>query len=79
MSNRQLDDANEEAFLEHIMGETGLTADELDELEYSVDENTTNDGIVTGYNVTFDNQSNLELLKKATGSETQSWVRIGSL
>lgn len=79
MSNRQLEDRQEQEFAQKVASALGISADDLNEVDWDIDENTTIDGAMTGYNVTFSEHSNLEVLGKIVGLIDGRWIRSGSI
>jgi hypothetical protein len=79
MSNRQMEECQEQEFAQKVASALGISLDDLNEVDWDIDENTTNDGAMTGYNVTFSEHSNLEVLGKIVGLNGGRWIRIGPI
>jgi len=80
MSNRQLEEMQEEAANKQLADNLGISYDELSELHWSTDANESNDGLVYEYVITFDESSPIEILEKIDGIDLdgryvylQSW------
>ncbi|WP_316227766.1 hypothetical protein [Bradyrhizobium sp. SZCCHNR3015] len=57
----------------------GITIEELDELDWRLEDHTSKDGLLYGHNVYFGESSDPEVLKKIGGLVNGEWVRIGPL
>lgn len=77
MSSTQLEDRREREYRAWIAAELGIEPDELDRLEWTIDETTANDGFVYGHIVTFDRSSDTGVLAKVRGLNGGSFVQIG--
>ncbi len=69
MSNRQLEEMQEEAFDRKLAVELGISYEELCELEWDIDTNESDDGLVYSYIVTFSDSSPKDILDKVDGLE----------
>lgn len=67
MSNRQLEERQEESSGRSLAAELGITYEELLELDYEVAENASDDGLVYEYIVTFSEGSPSQILSKVKG------------
>ncbi|MBL6987852.1 MAG: hypothetical protein ISR72_12615 [Methylobacter sp.] len=76
MSNRQLEEKQEEIADRHLASELGMTYEELCELEWDIDTNESNDGLVYEYIVTFTDSSPRNILDKIEGLEDGRVVRL---
>ena len=79
MSNRQLEDMAEEAQADAVAVALGISRDELDELDWSLQSHDSDDGVHYGWNVYFGPQSSAEVLGRLGGLTNGEWVRIGPL
>ena len=64
MSSRELDDRREHEFVTWVAGQLGLSVDELEQLEWSHDEDTLADGTATGLVINFDESVDPAILAK---------------
>ena len=69
MSNRQLEDMQEERHDRKLAEELGITYEELSELSYEIDINESSDGLVYNYVVRFADGNPSEILQKIPGLE----------
>jgi len=67
MSNQQLEENQEEFQNKHLASSLGITYDELCQLEWDIDINESNDGIIYGYRIIFSEDSPKKILKKING------------
>lgn len=67
MSNRQLEEEMEENSNRQLAAVLGLSADELDQLEYEIHTNESNDGLIYEYVVHFHESSPQDILSKING------------
>ena len=79
MSNSQLEDRQEQEFGQKVASALGIALDDLNEVDWDYDENTTSDGALTGYNVRFAENSNPEILAQIAGLIDGRWIRIGPI
>ena len=77
MSSRQLEEQQERRFNAWVAEELGLSLDELEGLDWSIDESDGNDGAVYGHIITFDDGSDPDILAKIDGLQDGRWVQIG--
>lgn len=77
MSNRQLEKLvgreKDCAVADHL----GITVEELDELDHTLEPYESDDGVLYGYNVYFGEGADPEILGKILHATDQGWVRIG--
>jgi len=74
-----LDDRQEREQLEAVASELGISADELAELDWTIEPHTSADGLVYGNNVNFGENSNPDILVRIKGLMPGRWIRIGPL
>lgn len=79
MSNAQLEERQEREFAQQVADALGITLDDLDDTEWEVEENASDDGVVYGYVVNFAEGSSLEVLGKIKGLQHGRWIQIGPL
>jgi hypothetical protein len=77
VSSSQLDDRREREFREWVASEVGLSIDELEDLDFDVDEQVGKDDAVYGHIVTFADDANPAVLAKVAGLQDGRWVSIG--
>ena len=78
MSNRQLEERQEREFVERLAARLDLSLGQMEELDWSLDENVGNDGAVYGYVITFresDDVAVQSLVDRLT--DGQGWIQIG--
>ncbi|MAS92393.1 MAG: hypothetical protein CMO55_04285 [Verrucomicrobiales bacterium] len=75
MSNRQLEENQQEDWDRRLAEELGITYDEICELSYDVDTNESSDGLVYNLVIRFSNGNPPEILKKISGLENNC-IRI---
>jgi hypothetical protein len=56
--------------------ELGITVDELQLLHYTIDENTSNDGLIYNYIIQFDDECPREMLDKINGLTDTNCVNV---
>jgi hypothetical protein len=76
MSNRQLEEMQEKLANQKLASELGISYDELLELEWDIDTNESNDGLIYEYIVTFSEESPKKILNKIEGIEEGYIVRL---
>lgn len=80
MSSRQMEEMEEERFHRALAEEIGISVDDLSELAYEAEPHETSDGMMVGYNVTFDpDASDPDILATVPGLVNGSWIRVGLL
>lgn len=79
MSNRQLEDRYEQEQAKAVAAALGISADDLDQLEWRLEPHESSEGLLYGHNVYFDEGSDPEVLKRIRGASDQGWIRIGPL
>lgn len=76
MSSRQLEEIQEERANREIANEIGITYEELCQLDWDIDKNESNDGLIYEYIITFSEDSPKEILDKIHGLENGNSVRF---
>lgn len=76
MSSRQLEEMQEEQAYRNIAEELGITYEELCQLDFEIDTNESNDGLVYEHIITFSDSSPQEILDKINGLRNGNTVRI---
>ena len=76
MSNRQLEEQMEDNSNRQLASVLGLTTDELDQLDYEIHTNESNDGLVYEYVVHFQESSPQEILNKINGLSSRNYVYL---
>ncbi len=71
MSNRQYEEMIEEQGDRNLASSLGITYDELCELQWDIDTNESNDGLIYEYIITFDEDSPNEILEKIIGIDLE--------
>ena len=79
MSSRQLEEKAERDQALAVAKALGVTIQELNDLEWSIEPCESDDGVPYGNNITFGEGSDPAILKKIPGAIEQGWVRVGSL
>jgi hypothetical protein len=79
MSNTQLGERQEREQAEAIAAALGITADELEGLDWTIDDHASDDGLVYGHNIYFGENSDPDVLARINGLIDGRWVRIGPL
>jgi len=74
-----LEDRHERERLEAIASELGISADELSELDWTISDHTSADGLLYGHNIYFGEGSDPQILARIKGLTDGRWVRIGPL
>lgn len=67
MSNRQLEEKQQEQSDRELAKQLGIEYNELSELDYEIHENQSKDGLVYGTYIEFKENSNKDILKKISG------------
>ncbi len=57
----------------------GISLDDLDQLNWTIDDHASEDGVIYGHNIYFGEGSDPEILQKIGGLNDGRWVRIGPL
>lgn len=76
MSNRQLDEIEEENFARRLARVLGLTYDDLSLLEYDLSPNESRGGFISGYVIIFSDYSPKKILKKIKGIDDNNTVYL---
>lgn len=79
MSSRQMEDRQEQQYAQKVASVLGISIDDLNVLVWEIDENTTEDGGFTGYNITFAEGSDPEILAQIAGLVDGRWIRVGPI
>lgn len=77
MSNRQLEERKEREQAEAVAQALGITVDELDELDWSIEEVVSDDGLVYGYDVSLGESAPDHILVKIGPRRLGHLARIG--
>lgn len=77
LSDRQLQERREREITEALAQALGLTAQDLDRVDYMVDPQRGSDGTLHGYNIYFGDGADPEILGRIHGLVNGRWVRIG--
>jgi len=64
MSSRELDERNEAAQNARIAEEIGINVDDLNQLEWRIEDNISNDGLLYGHHLYIEEGSDPEVLKR---------------
>lgn len=76
MSKEQLEEQLQEDFDKKLALKLGITYEELMELDYEIHENTSDDGLVYGEYIQFNENGNPDILKKIEGLDQHFTVYI---
>jgi hypothetical protein len=76
MSNRQLEEIQEEQAHIEIAEKIGITYEELCQLDCDIDTNESSDGLIYEHIITFSEDSPKEILDKIVGLENGNSVRV---
>ncbi len=79
MNKSLLEDRQDREQAEAVASALGISADELDQLDWRLEPHQSNDGLLYGHNVYFGKSSDAEILKRVRGLVNGEWVRIGPL
>ncbi len=79
MSSRELEEQAEIEQQEVIASALGISVEELDELDWRLEDHLSDDGLLYGHNVYFAEGSAPDILTKISGLTNNEWVRIGPL
>ena len=77
MSDRQLQEQREREVTEALARALDISAHDLDQLDYSIDPQTGDDGTLCGLNIYFGDGADPEILGRISGLVNGRWVRIG--
>ena len=77
MSNRQLEEQQERDQAEAVASALGISVDELDQLDWSIEPVTSDDGIVYGYDVSLGENAPDHILVKMGPKRLGHLARIG--
>ncbi|MEH2209184.1 hypothetical protein [Nostoc sp.] len=76
MSNREFEEMQEKLANQKLASELGISYDDLLELEWDIDTNESDDGLIYEYIVTFSEESPKKILNKIEGIEDGNIVRL---
>ncbi|MCW1994794.1 hypothetical protein [Bradyrhizobium diazoefficiens] len=76
---RLLEEQQEQQQAEAVAAALGISIDELDELDWTLETHESDDGVLYGHNVYFAEGSDPEILSRIDGLVDGRWVRIGPL
>jgi len=79
MSKALLEDRQDREQVEAVALALGISAAELDELDWRIESHESDDGLLYGHNVYFGEGSDPEILKRIGGLMDGRWVRIEPL
>jgi hypothetical protein len=79
MNDAMWEERQEREQVKAVASALGISADELDELDWRIETNESTDGLLYGHNVYFGEGSDPEILKRIDGLVDGRWVRIGPL
>lgn len=79
MSNAQLEELQERELARRVADALGITLDDLDETEWSLEENASDDGVVSGLLISFSEGSSAAVLGKIRGLQHGRWIQIAPL
>jgi hypothetical protein len=77
MMERAMEERQEREQAEKIAAALGISAGDLEGLEWTIEDHTSSDGLLYGHNVYFGEGSDPEILKRIDGLTDGKWVRIG--
>ena len=77
MSNNFPDDNTEE--LKTLALALGLTFSEIEQLDYNINPNESNDGLVYGYIIQFQQNANEDILRKISGLNEHLSIQVGNI
>lgn len=78
MSNRQLEQQQERRQAERVAEALGITVDDLDQLEWRVEESTSDEGALYGHDIYFEEGSDDDVLAKL-GTAVGDFIRVGPI
>ena len=76
MSNRQLDEIEEEKSDKHLAEVLGISHDDLSLLEYDLSPNESRGGFISGYIIIFGDSSPKKILRKIKGIDNNNTVYL---
>lgn len=79
MSSRELDDQNEVAHNIRVAEALGISVDDFDQLEVRIEDNASDDGLLYGHFVYFEEGSDPEILKKHGWEIDGAGISIGPI
>jgi hypothetical protein len=79
MSNRDFEERQERDLAERVATSLDISVHQLDELDWSIDENTGNDGTVYGYVITFEKSDDPATQAFIDGlTDRMGWVQVSA-
>jgi hypothetical protein len=79
MSKALLEERQEREQAEAVASALGISTDELDELDWTIEAHESDDGLLYGYNIYFGEGSDPAILKRIDGLKDGRWIRIGPI
>jgi hypothetical protein len=79
MSSRELEDRYDNDQHEAVANALGNSTEDLEQLDWRLDDHESDDGLLYGHNVYFGEGSDPVILEKIDGLNNGEWVRIGPL
>lgn len=79
MSSRELEDRDESDQHEAVANALGISVDDLDQLDWRLEDHVSDDGLLYGHNVYFGEGADPDILAKVGGLNNGEWVRIAPL
>jgi hypothetical protein len=77
MSNDLLEERQEREQAEAIAKALGISIDDLDKLDWTIEAHASDEGTLYGYNIYFGETSDRDVLAQIKGLNHGRWVRIG--
>jgi hypothetical protein len=74
-----LEERQERQQAEAVASALGILVDELERLDWTIENHASDDGVLYGHNVYFANGSDPEILGRIPGLTDGRWVRIGPI
>lgn len=78
MSNRLLEEQEERRQTKSVADALGISVDDLDQLEWRIEENMSEDGVLYGHDIYFEEGSDDDVLAKL-GTAVGEFIRVGPL
>lgn len=76
MSNRQLDEIQEEETNKELASDLGISYEDFCELDYVIDTNESSDGLVYSHVITFSDNSPQGILNKIENLDSNNSIRL---
>lgn len=77
MNSRLLEEQQEREQAAALARALGISTDDLEDLNWTIEPHASDDGVLYGYNVYFGEGSDPEILSRVEGLVDGRWVRIG--